>query len=349
MRNDFFEIKKQNKKCFNTLLKLNELVEVNPEFYTVWHYRKEIFLKNFDINDNEVFCSKLEKELDFTMRLLKKYTKCYWIWNHRMWCLCLFDKLNKPNWDLEKVIVSKVLKQDSRNFHGWQYRNFIFKKIEKNIDDVEKEKHKKDFLILKHSIDEFRYISETINKDTFNFSAWHYRSTFVIKIKKLISNLDNEKEKEKEKNNPFFSNYKNEIEIFQNSKTFFFHDLELIKSGIYMDVNNSSVWQYYFWLFNNFFSSCFNEKNRELFMSILKDEFAEIEELNNMEKNDHDLNNDNIFCLNAIIFILNKMISFETNFLTSISLKKKINSCLIKLIELDPLRKGRYQDYFIDV
>ncbi|KAF8906800.1 hypothetical protein CPB84DRAFT_1822739 [Gymnopilus junonius] len=64
------------------------LLQINPEFYTIWNYRRLILLNGLFVNaPAELVKDILLDELGMTMSALKAHPKVYWIWNHRRWCL----------------------------------------------------------------------------------------------------------------------------------------------------------------------------------------------------------------------------------------------------------------------
>jgi geranylgeranyl transferase type-2 subunit alpha len=116
----------------------------NPEFYTVWNYRRSILLNSTftqrygcallalepnrrtflpfsspkDLND------ALNDELSMTMSALKAHPKVYWIWNHRRWCLENIPEggddddsqmWRKMCWKRELYLVEQMLDADARN------------------------------------------------------------------------------------------------------------------------------------------------------------------------------------------------------------------------------------------
>lgn len=140
-----------------------KLASLNPEFYTVWNYRRRIILSSD--TDKQV---ALTSELDFTVSLVRSHPKCYWIWNHRKWAL---QTIPEPNWKQEFYLVSKMLELDSRNFHGWNYRRYVVAKMEEISQKT----------LTKQ---EFDFTTEKINQNFSNFSAWHNRTKLLPKLMK---------------------------------------------------------------------------------------------------------------------------------------------------------------------
>ncbi|KAJ9127899.1 hypothetical protein QFC24_000184 [Naganishia onofrii] len=66
----------------------NAILDFNPEFYTIWNYRRSIMLEGLFPNATlEERYSRLTSELRLTTSYLKIHPKVYWIWTHRKWCL----------------------------------------------------------------------------------------------------------------------------------------------------------------------------------------------------------------------------------------------------------------------
>ncbi|EMG46909.1 Geranylgeranyl transferase type-2 subunit alpha [Candida maltosa Xu316] len=313
LTSEIFELR--DKKTYNdeALLKTNEILLINPEFYTMWNYRREIL--NTYKPDLTVYEDILNQDLNFVLAQLKRFPKCYWIWNHRRWLLFELVSIGKVNWKYEFGIVSKLLELDQRNYHGWHYRRFVVSNMELECkDDLPK--------ILKINLDEFNYTTQKIQKDFSNFSAWHNRAKLIPKIHDLIH-----------KNQGLPSS--SETDLFQNTKSILDNDLEMIKTGIYMSPEDTSVWYYLQWLLSDpFFKNGFESK--EDYLEVLNQQLQVIDEVNEMEK--EDTGKDNVGCLKNIVFI-KSLIQQENN---QDKLTDEIKEALKILTEIDPLRKNKY-------
>ncbi|KAG0561983.1 hypothetical protein KC19_9G108200 [Ceratodon purpureus] len=139
------------------------LLELNPEFYTAWNYRKraveEILGRE---TDEEARKGIAQRELDVVVRALRVNHKCYGAWYHRKWVI----GLGLSSLDAELVLLKKLLRLDGRNFHGWDYRRFIVKT--KGVPPEE--------AIL--------FTTDKINENFSNYSAWHNRSALLSEISK---------------------------------------------------------------------------------------------------------------------------------------------------------------------
>ena len=119
-------------------------------------------------------------DLHFLLPLLRKYPKCYWIWNYRLWLLeestdILPPAIARKFWEQELGLVGKMLSLDSRNFHGWGYRRTVVKALETfAVQESEASKSLTE--------QEFDYTTKMINTNLSNFSAWHNRSKLIPRL-----------------------------------------------------------------------------------------------------------------------------------------------------------------------
>ncbi|KAL2492992.1 RAB geranylgeranyl transferase alpha subunit 1 [Abeliophyllum distichum] len=139
-----------------------KLLEVNPEHYTGWNYRKlavQYFLNHQSETevDSKYIQSVLNEELKVVENALKKNFKSYGAWYHRKWVL----NKGHSSTDKEMRLLGKFQKLDSRNFHAWNYRRFIT--MLKKISDE----------------DELQYTTDMIYDNFSNYSAWHNRSVLL--------------------------------------------------------------------------------------------------------------------------------------------------------------------------
>lgn len=147
-----------------TFQQISSLLQQNPEYYTVWNYRRrlllDVFTKELASGNNAVsetptaqpgsaeqqqptltlaqheIAMLVKEDLQFLIPLIKQYPKCYWIWNHRSWLLAtatqhLPAQTALALWQGELALDSKMLALDSRNFHAWDYRRRIVEEIER--------------------------------------------------------------------------------------------------------------------------------------------------------------------------------------------------------------------------
>ncbi|XP_073310659.1 geranylgeranyl transferase type-2 subunit alpha 1-like [Primulina huaijiensis] len=142
-----------------------KLLEVNPEHYTGWNYRK-LAVQHFtdkkseNAAESESIQSILDEELRVVETALRANLKSYGAWHHRKWVL----SKGHSSVDRELRLLGKFQKLDARNFHAWNYRRFVT--ALKKIPDEE----------------ELQYTTNMISDNFSNYSAWHNRSL-------LLSNL----------------------------------------------------------------------------------------------------------------------------------------------------------------
>ena len=178
----------------NVMNMTTRLLEMNPEYYTVWNYRR-LLLRHFfnqasspvpeenapcDNDRSLIIQQYIVDDLTFLLPLLKKFPKCYWIWNYRTWLLDEASRLLPAAaahqlWQKELLLVGKMLGLDSRNFHGWGYRRKVVAELEKlsaNSGSAE----------APTTEDEFKYTTKMIESNLSNFSAWHRRSKLIPRL-----------------------------------------------------------------------------------------------------------------------------------------------------------------------
>ncbi|KAL6717341.1 Rab geranylgeranyltransferase [Lecanora helva] len=180
-------------KCLydnETLEQTSKLLKWNPEYYTIWNHRRLIIQQHLfsqashTVSDSSksrsINLGLVTDELAFLLPLLRKFPKCYWIWNYRLWLLEESTHIFPPHevrklWQQELVLAGKMLNLDSRNFHGWGYRRTV-------VGALESPK-----LCTSDSIDsmveqEFEYTTKMISTNLSNFSAWHNRSKLIPRL-----------------------------------------------------------------------------------------------------------------------------------------------------------------------
>lgn len=136
-----------------------KLLEINPEFYTAWNYRK-LAVEHCLSQPGSDPESILNEELRVVECALRQNFKSYGAWYHRKWVL----SKGHSSVDHEMRLLDKFQKADPRNFHAWNYRRFVA--ALKNISEE----------------DELKYTTDMIERNFSNYSAWHNRSI-------LLSNL----------------------------------------------------------------------------------------------------------------------------------------------------------------
>ncbi|CAK7347270.1 unnamed protein product [Dovyalis caffra] len=141
-----------------------KLLEINPECYTAWNYRKlavqhSLIEANSDPDSVKSF---LDQELQLVENALRQNFKSYGAWHHRKWVL------NKGHSSIEKELrlLDKLQNVDPRNFHAWNYRRFVAALLNRSDED------------------ELNYTQDFIDKNISNYSAWHNRSVLLSSLMK---------------------------------------------------------------------------------------------------------------------------------------------------------------------
>ncbi|KAJ5585534.1 uncharacterized protein N7459_005334 [Penicillium hispanicum] len=181
-----------------TLEKISDLLSRNPEYYTVWNYRRRVLRHQFaEIGESaqedaaSPALQLIKDDLLFLIPLLRSFPKCYWIWNYRLWLLDEARRLlpvseSRQIWQEELTLVSKMLTLDSRNFHGWGYRRLVVETLKQlgTPDEATSMTQK-----------EFEYAKKMIGANLSNFSAWHYRTKLILRLLDEQTASDDERRK----------------------------------------------------------------------------------------------------------------------------------------------------------
>ncbi|KAJ8773334.1 hypothetical protein K2173_028511 [Erythroxylum novogranatense] len=134
------------------------LLEINPESYTAWNYRKLAVEYNLthSASDPDLVKSIFDEELRLVENALRQNFKSYGAWYHRKWVL------SRGHSSIEKELrlLDKFQSLDSRNFHAWNYRRFVASLMDRSEED------------------ELKYTQSLIDKNFSNYSAWHNRRIF---------------------------------------------------------------------------------------------------------------------------------------------------------------------------
>ena len=314
-----------------------KILQWNPEYYTMWNRRRLLIQRSVDSakarqhdddhqnegsDDRNTIHELLTTELDFLIPLLRQYPKCYWIWKYRLWLLqqanqSLPSKSALEIWQRELHLDSKMLAQDSRNFHAWGYRRTIRAAVE-GIQASEKQQKPLEespggsSAILEQ---EFEYSTKMISTNLSNFSAWHHRS-------KLLPDLLDARETED----------RTRREVLDT-------ELELVQRALYTGDNDQSPWFYYQYLISNLdprssarsIAPNLSETER---LQYLRDEIEKVVEM--IEDAD-----DNKWIYQALIQMALLYRSLSGVWPEQASNREE---WIGRLESLDPLRSGRWQD-----
>ncbi|BFZ13256.1 hypothetical protein BsWGS_16295 [Bradybaena similaris] len=153
-----FSKKKNGELDEELLLASAEVLAVNPDFYTLWNYRKETFLELQKTKPREELQKMFLSELAFLESCLRVNHKSYGTWHHRCFVM---NTMPEPDWARELELCNEFLKYDERNFHCWDYRRFVVKR-----SNVPPEA-------------ELKFSLSKINNNFSNYSSWHYRSKLL--------------------------------------------------------------------------------------------------------------------------------------------------------------------------
>ena len=128
----------------------------------------------------EALSDLISNDLKFQLPLLRKFPKCYWIWNYRLWLLegpsgSLPKTIQQKLWEQELSLAGKMLSLDSRNFNSWGYRRKVIAALERLSNGSDGHEQS-----LTES--EFDYTTKMINTNLSNFSAWHNRSVLIPRL-----------------------------------------------------------------------------------------------------------------------------------------------------------------------
>lgn len=313
--------KRHNVYTKAVLEETTRLLDINPEFNAVWNYRRVILTQLAQQNEIDL-AETLNRELLTVTALMKRYPKCYWIWNHRRWCL--EELKEKASWKAELALVEKLLNIDPRNFHGWHYRRYVVTEMTKRAREKAPNKESAQAAELAIDLDEFKFTTSKINQNISNFSAFHNRAALILKIVAEV----------KFSNVALLSPEAHELALsFTDPRLLLALELQVVKTGMYMDVDDTSIWLYMKWLLS---APVFVEACGELFTDVLELQLKDVEELNELEKSDSPTNADNVWCLKTIIMI-KALIAGSENGVNS-----EIKAHLEDLRQLDPLRAGHY-------
>lgn len=303
----------------------------NPELYTVWNYRRDILINSkFPGMNTDQKHNFLEQELRFVLVQLKSFPKCYWIWNHRKWCL---KEDLRADYDLEMNLINMFFQVDERNFHAWGYRMFIANCIKdsKQTEEDRMNVYQK----------EFAFTTKMIKRNISNYSAWHRRSVLVDLLINTNAKLPkiNDDPKQELYRNAF--NQKDKAEFLRL-------EYEVFLNAIYTDPDNSSVWIYGKWLFSDSF---YDDMNLNFGNSFLDQAYRAVNELAELERGDM-TGKENQWCIKFNLYLLKfKFVLYrkcgDINEYPE-NLKSKFAELKKKLIKIDSMRKQRYLDFSLE-
>lgn len=273
---------------------LNAQLLINPDLTTSYNLRRETILKLGFNSEN------WEEELNYTMMLLTKAPKSYALWQYRCWILSQLD--STIYYKKELNLTLKLLSLDKRNFHGWSYRRDILdilsrKLAEPDIDELYSK--------------EWVFLTEMINSDISNYSAWHQRRTL------LLYYLDSQK-------------FKTPKPDYASMKDLLVEEVEYLYQAIFTDAEDQSVWNYLKWFITE-------GKVRSRFTAEENEQILEkyIQAMLEINEDEFEFNGKwNKWCSLLLIYTKDYLRDNRTD------IDKEL--LLESLIKSDPLRKNRY-------
>ncbi|KAH8584308.1 farnesyltransferase [Cryptosporidium sp. chipmunk genotype I] len=153
-------------ECFDLEnLKIStQVIDLNPQHYTAWYFRRKIISENYFENENKK--ELLKEELRFVRDICERAPKCYQSWWHmriiREWL----------GFDIEELkFISKQLEADAKNMYVWNHRTWFIRKYNSIENDL--------------LIKELDFIAKMISEDCRNNSAWCYRHFIFTNLKKM--------------------------------------------------------------------------------------------------------------------------------------------------------------------
>uniref|UniRef100_A0A0K8RW36 Geranylgeranyl transferase type-2 subunit alpha n=1 Tax=Crotalus horridus TaxID=35024 RepID=A0A0K8RW36_CROHD len=156
-----FEKRKLGQLDKEALELTNQVLSANPDFATLWNFRREIVLRLEKEESPEEMQALCKAELAFLECCLRVNPKSYGTWHHRCWVM---GHVPEPDWARELELCGKFLEIDERNFHCWDYRRFV----------VQRSK------VLPQ--DELAFSDSLITRNFSNYSSWHYRSLLLPQL-----------------------------------------------------------------------------------------------------------------------------------------------------------------------
>ncbi|KAJ9115612.1 hypothetical protein QFC20_000937 [Naganishia adeliensis] len=205
--------KKANKEYTQDAFDLtNRVLDLNPEFYTIWNYRRMIMLEGLFPNATpEERYHLLTSDLRMTTLYLKIHPKVYWIWTHRKWCL-----EHVPDGPGRRIDgEGGDLKAQQSRVNGHNANTLEISGVEVDREDMQtpkptttamngdseeidvegwkKEAWGRELMLVEKMLEadsrnsktpetEIRYTTKKIESNFSNFSAWHQRTKELGKV-----------------------------------------------------------------------------------------------------------------------------------------------------------------------
>ncbi|TWW57607.1 Geranylgeranyl transferase type-2 subunit alpha [Takifugu flavidus] len=200
-----------------------QLLSSNPDFATLWNYRREILMHMETVKNEDEMQKVYEAELSFLESCLKMNPKSYGSWHHRCW---VSTRLPRPDWARELSLCDRCLSLDDRNFHCWDYRRMVVKMSGVPVDQ------------------ELAFTDRLIGSNFSNYSSWHYRST-LLPLLHPESPDPPSPSGEPPRSSPPPSPQSHSHRVCEEQ---LLKEYELVRNAFFTDPNDQSAWFYYRWL-----------------------------------------------------------------------------------------------------
>jgi geranylgeranyl transferase type-2 subunit alpha len=270
-------------------------------------------------DESSCYQNLISDDLTFLYPLLRKFPKCYWLWNYRLWLLEQANRLlpaatARQYWVMELALVGKMLTLDSRNFHGWGYRRTIVAALESpalspsdSVDMIE---------------EEFKYTTKMIETNLSNFSAWHNRS-------KLIPRLLNSRQSTPDARKDFLD-----------------AEIEIITRALYTDPYDQSIWYYHNWLLASVTSS-----DPSVSFTPSLDTEERVRYVDEGLENVREILDGAEDCKYIYEALITYVIDLQTlkGEQRSVATEKELKGWIVELRNIDKLRSGRWDDLEVDL
>uniref|UniRef100_A0A3Q2DRF6 Geranylgeranyl transferase type-2 subunit alpha n=1 Tax=Cyprinodon variegatus TaxID=28743 RepID=A0A3Q2DRF6_CYPVA len=197
-----------------------QLLSSNPDFATLWNYRREILLHLETVRNQDEVQKIYEAELSFLESCLKVNPKSYGSWHHRGW---VSARLPRPDWARELSLCDRCLSLDDRNFHCWDYRRMVVK-----MSGVP----------VKQELD---FTDRLIGSNFSNYSSWHYRSTLLPLLHPQAPDTPSQCGNPPPSASP-------QTHFHRVCEEQLLKEYELVQNAFFTDPNDQSAWFYYRWL-----------------------------------------------------------------------------------------------------
>jgi len=143
------------------LAHLAKLHSLNPDYYTMWNYRREILTTLLADAAPPARGALITEELLLNARIITEVDpKSYATWFHRKWLVQQYPTAEVLTNELR--LCAKGLNADERNFHCWGYRRWVAALLTSQGGW--------------NTAKEMEYTRSKVGQNFSNYSAWHDRA-----------------------------------------------------------------------------------------------------------------------------------------------------------------------------